>query len=106
MGKRNRPYNCVCKSQAAYNRDELNKNQKRRIGDDVCITKFCHYLLGGNLKMFSDHSALKYLVNKPVLGLNICRWLLLSQEFDFDIIVKLGRLNPRPDHISRIELGK
>ena len=56
--------------------------------------------------MFSDHSALKCLVNKSVLGLNICRWLLLSQEFCFDIIVKLGRLNVVLDHISRIELGK
>ena len=30
--------------------------------------KFCHYLLGGHFKMFTDHSTLKYLVNKPVLG--------------------------------------
>jgi hypothetical protein len=32
------------------------------------LQKFCHYLLGGHFKMFTDHSALKYLVNKPVLG--------------------------------------
>ena len=41
------------------------------------LQKFCHYLLGGNFKMFIDHSTLKYLVNKPMLGGNICRWLLL-----------------------------
>jgi hypothetical protein len=29
---------------------------------------FCHYLLGGHFKMFIDHSTLKYLVNKLVLG--------------------------------------
>lgn len=56
--------------------------------------------------MFIDHSALKYLINKPVLGGNICRWLLLFQEYDFEIIVKPGRLNPGPDHLSRLELGK
>jgi hypothetical protein len=39
------------------------------------LQKFCHYLLGGHFKMFTDHSALKYLVNKPVLGGIICRWL-------------------------------
>jgi hypothetical protein len=32
------------------------------------LQKFFHYLLGGHFKMFIDHSALKYLVNKPVLG--------------------------------------
>jgi hypothetical protein len=32
------------------------------------LQNFFHYLLGGHFKMFTDHSALKYLVNKPVLG--------------------------------------
>jgi hypothetical protein len=30
------------------------------------LQKFRHYLLGNHFKMFIDHSALKYLVNKPV----------------------------------------
>jgi hypothetical protein len=37
------------------------------------LQKICHYLLGGHFKMFTDHSMLKYLVNKPVLGGRICR---------------------------------
>jgi hypothetical protein len=45
------------------------------------LHKFCHYLLGGHFKMFTDHSVLKYLVNKPVLGGRICRWILLFQEY-------------------------
>ena len=40
------------------------------------LQKFRHYLLGASFKMFTNHSALKYLVNKPVLGGRICRWLL------------------------------
>jgi hypothetical protein len=32
------------------------------------LQKFKHYLLGKHFKMFTDQSALKYLVNKPVLG--------------------------------------
>ena len=56
--------------------------------------------------MFTDHSALKYLVNKPVLGGRICRWLILFQEYDFEIIVNPGRLNLGPDHLSRLELGE
>jgi hypothetical protein len=56
--------------------------------------------------MFTDHSTLKYLVNKPVLGGRICRWLLLFQEYDFEIVVKLGRMNKGPDHLSRVEHGE
>jgi hypothetical protein len=41
------------------------------------VQKFRHYLLGGHFKMFTDHYALKYLINKPVLGGRICIWLLL-----------------------------
>ena len=70
------------------------------------LLKYRHYLLGGHFKMFTDHSDLKYLVNKPVLGGKICRWLLLFQEYDFEIIVKTGKLNVSPDHLSRIESGK
>jgi hypothetical protein len=67
---------------------------------------FCHYLLGGHFKMFTDHSALKYLINKPVSGGQICRCLLLFQEYDFEIIFKLGRMGKGPDHLSRLEHGE
>ena len=70
------------------------------------LQKFKHYLLGGHFKMFIDHSALKYLVNKPVLGGKICRWLLLFQEFEFEVIVKPRWLNVGPDHLSWIESGE
>jgi hypothetical protein len=36
------------------------------------LQKFRHYLLRGHFKMFTHHSALKYLVNKTVLGEIIC----------------------------------
>jgi hypothetical protein len=70
------------------------------------LQKFRHYLLGKHFKMFTDHSALKYLVNKPVLGGRNCRWLLLFQEFDFEVIVKLGKLNAGLDHLSRVTNGE
>jgi len=54
------------------------------------LQKFRHYLLGGHFKMYTNHSVLKYMVNKPVLGGRICRWLLLFQEYDFEVIMKAG----------------
>ena len=65
-----------------------------------------HYLLGAHFKMFTNHSALKYLVNKHVLGGKICRWLLLFQEYDYEVVVKPGRLNVGLDHLSRLEIGE
>jgi hypothetical protein len=56
--------------------------------------------------MFIDHLALKYLVNKPVLGGRIYQWLLLFQEFDFEVIVKLGKLNAGPDNLSWVTNGE
>ena len=70
------------------------------------LQKYRHYLLGGHLKMFTGHSTLNYLVNKPLLGGEICRWLLLFQEYDFEIIFKLGNLNVAPNHLSRIEIAE
>lgn len=70
------------------------------------LQKFKHYQLGAHFKMFTHHSTLKYLVNKPILGGKIFRWLLLFQDYDFEIIVKPGKLNPGPDHLSRLETGE
>jgi hypothetical protein len=70
------------------------------------LQKFCHYFLGGHFKMFTDHFALRYLVNKPVLGGRICKWLMLFLEYDFEIIVKPGRMNKGPEHLSKLEHGE
>jgi hypothetical protein len=56
--------------------------------------------------MFTDHSTLKYLVKNLVLGERICIWLLLFQEYDFEIIVNLGRMNKGLDHLLRLEHGE
>jgi hypothetical protein len=70
------------------------------------LQKFRHYLLRKHFKMFTDHSTLKYLVNKPVLGGRIYRCLLLFQQFDFEVIVKLGKMNVGPNHLSRVMNGE
>ena len=46
------------------------------------------------------------MVNKLVLGRKIWCWLLLFQEFDFEIIVKPGHLNAGLYHLSQIETGE
>jgi hypothetical protein len=87
---------------------EKNYNTTEREGIAMlyALHNFINYLLGKHFKMFIYHSALKYLVNKPVLGGRMCRWLLLFQEYDFEIIVRLGKLNAGPEHLSRIPNGE
>jgi hypothetical protein len=70
------------------------------------LHKFRHYLLGKYFKMFTDHSALKYLFNKPMLWGIFCRWLLLFQEFYFEVIVKPRKLNEGLDNLSMITNGE
>ena len=49
---------------------------------------------------------LEILGQQAYVGGKICRWLLLFQEFDFEIIVKPWRLNVGPHHLSRIKIGR
>jgi hypothetical protein len=95
---------------ASKNLSELEHNynttEREGLAMVYALQKFRHYLLGKCFKMFTNHSALKYLVNKPVLRGRICRWLLLFQEFDIEVIVKPGKLNAGPGHLSRATNGE
>jgi hypothetical protein len=82
-------------SSRKLSQDEHNYTTTEREGLAMvyALQKFRHYLLGSHFKFFTDHSSLKYLVNKPMLEGHICRWFLLFQEFSFEVIVKPGKLN-------------
>ena len=70
------------------------------------LQKYRHYLLANPFIFYTDHQALKYLINKPLHHGRICRWLLLFQEFEFEVVVRPGKLNVGPDHLSRIDTGE
>jgi hypothetical protein len=70
------------------------------------LKKFRHYLPGSHFNFFTEHSALKYLVNKLVLEGRICTCLLIFQEFSFKVIFKPGICNVGMDHLSILESGE
>jgi hypothetical protein len=70
------------------------------------LQTFRHYLLGSHIKMYTNHSVVRYLVNKLVLRVRICMWLLLFQEYDFEVVAKPRKLNVGPNHMSCIILGE
>lgn len=48
----------------------------------------------------TDHSAIKYLMNKPITNGRITRWLLLIQGFIIIVLDRLGRENRVADFLS------
>ncbi|GJS80408.1 reverse transcriptase domain-containing protein [Tanacetum coccineum] len=53
--------------------------------------------------VYTDHSALKYLLAKQDAKPILLRWILLLQEFDVFIRDKKGAENLAADHLSRLE---
>ncbi|GJR68266.1 reverse transcriptase domain-containing protein [Tanacetum coccineum] len=53
--------------------------------------------------IYTDHLALKYLINKQDAKPRLLRWVLLLQEFDIIIRDKKGSENLAADHLSRLE---
>ncbi|GKE40113.1 reverse transcriptase domain-containing protein [Tanacetum coccineum] len=64
---------------------------------------FCPYLVLSKSIVYTDHSALKYLMNKQDAKPRLLRWVLLLQEFDITIRDKKGSENLAADHLSRLE---
>ncbi|KAK9003630.1 hypothetical protein V6N11_084268 [Hibiscus sabdariffa] len=65
--------------------------------------KFRSYLIGAKVTVYTDHSAIKYLLSKKDAKPRLIRWILLLQEFDVEIIDRKGTENQVANHLSRLE---
>ncbi|GJS16337.1 reverse transcriptase domain-containing protein [Tanacetum coccineum] len=65
--------------------------------------KFRPYLALSKTIVYTDHSALKYLLTKQDAKPRLLRWILQLQEFDVIIRDKKGVENLTADHLSRHE---
>ena len=59
--------------------------EKEALGLVYNVNEYQHYLLGQKFSFHVDHSALLYLVSRVSLIDKLARWMLLLQEFEFDI---------------------
>ena len=69
------------------------------------LNKFQAYLVGYFIVVFTDHSALKYLLTKHDVNTRLIRWILLLQEFNFQIKDKKWVENVVADHLSRLTIA-
>ena len=76
--------------------------EREALGMIFLVQKFRHYLLGYKFVFHVDHDALKCMINKLQLSGRIVRWVLLLQEFNFTIQVRLGKSHANADHLSRL----
>nr|GFA79062.1 reverse transcriptase domain-containing protein [Tanacetum cinerariifolium] len=67
------------------------------------IAKLPHPTTVKAIQSFLDHSAFKYLFAKKDAKARLLRWVLLLQEFDFQVLAIKGAKNLAADHLSRLE---
>ena len=76
-------------SSRTLNDVQQNYTTKEFLAVVFMLEKLRPYLLGSKTVIFTDHSALKYLMTKETKA-RLIRWILLLQEFDLKIQDKRG----------------
>ena len=66
------------------------------------LDKFRSYLVKSLVIIYTDHSALKYLLTKPDAKPQLISYILLLQEFNIEIRDKKRVENVVADHLSRL----
>ncbi|GKC93555.1 reverse transcriptase domain-containing protein [Tanacetum coccineum] len=74
--------------------------EKEMLAVVYAFEKFRSYLILNKSIVYTDHSTLKYLFAKKDSKARLLRWVLLLQEFDFNVIDTKGAENLAADHLS------
>jgi len=92
----------ICYISKSLNDTHLNyfSTEKELLVVIFALDKFCPYLIGSKVLVYTDHVALKYLLMKKDAKTRLIWWIL--QEFDLEIHDNKGVENVIMDHLSRL----
>ncbi|GJV21027.1 reverse transcriptase domain-containing protein [Tanacetum coccineum] len=96
------PFEIMCDA-SDYAVAHYTTTEKELLAVVYAFEKFRPYLVLSKTIVYTDHSALKYLLAKQDAKPRLLWWILLLQEFDVIIRDKKGAENLAADHLSRLE---
>ena len=67
------------------------------------VKRFRYYLLGHKFILFTDHNPLQYINTLKDSYGRLGRWMMLLQDFQFEVVYRPGRLNGNADALSRCQ---
>ncbi|XP_070003292.1 uncharacterized protein [Nicotiana sylvestris] len=77
--------------------------EKEMLAVVFAFDKFRSYLIGSKVIVYTDHAALRYLIEKKESKSHLICWVLLLQEFNLEIRDRKSTENQVADHLSQLE---
>ena len=107
-----RPNNQMGQSTQSLTRADRSRNMKKNyritelegLGVVWAVRNFRPYLYGHQCTVYTNHEALKSLLNTPQPSGKLARWGMALQELDLTIVHRSGKHNTNADALSRCPL--